>query len=107
MMPPSEYIETRNGGHYIAGTRVGLDVIAHEFRNGRSPEAIFEAYPSIGSLARVYGALTFILEHPREVDAYLEDQDRRYAEIKARFPLPPDMIERFERAKSERSATRE
>jgi uncharacterized protein (DUF433 family) len=102
MMSTNEYVEIRNGGYYVAGTRIGLDVVTHDFRNGKSAESIFEAYPSIGSLAKVYGAITFILEHPTEVDAYLEDQDRRYEEIQARYPLTPDMIERFERAKSER-----
>jgi uncharacterized protein (DUF433 family) len=102
--PVSPYIEERNGGLYVAGTRVGLDVVAYDFRNGRSAEAIFDAYPSIGSLAKVYGAITFILEHPKEIEDYLAEQDRRYEEIKARYPLTPDMIERYERAKSERSA---
>jgi len=103
MMPTNEYVEIRNGGYYVAGTRIGLDVVTYDFRNGRSAEAIFDAYPSIGSLAKVYGAITFILEHPKEVEAYLEDQDRRYEEIKARYPLTPGMIERFERAKEERA----
>jgi uncharacterized protein (DUF433 family) len=102
MMPANEYVESRNGGCYVAGTRIGLDVVAHEFRNGRSAEAIFDSYPSIGSLAKVYGTITFILEHPKEIEAYLEDQDRRYEEIKARYPLAPDMIDRFERVKTER-----
>jgi len=103
MMPTNEYVEVRNGGYYVAGTRIGLDVVTYDFRNGRTAEAIFEAYPSIGSLAKVYGAITFILEHPSEVEAYLEDQDRRYEEIKAHYPLTPSMIERFERARSERA----
>ena len=57
------------------------------------------------SLARVYGTITFILEHPKEIEAYLEDQDRRYEEFKASHPLPADIIERFERgsAKGRRS----
>jgi len=101
--PASRYIDERNGGLYVAGTRIGLDVVAYEFRNGRSAEAIFEAYPAIGSLAKVYGVITFILEHPKEIEAYLAEQDRRYEEVKTRYPLTPDMIERFERAKSERS----
>src|ERR1039458_2171809 len=81
MMTTNEYVEVRNGGYYVAGTRIGLDVVTYDFRNGRSPEAIFDAYPSIGSLAKVYGAITFILEHTKEIEAYLEDQDRRYEEI--------------------------
>jgi uncharacterized protein (DUF433 family) len=101
-MSTNEYVEVRNGGYYVAGTRIGLDVVTCDFRNGRTAEAIFEAYPSIGSLARVYGAITFILEHPKEIEAYLGDQDRRYEEFKTQHPLPPDMMERFEQAKRER-----
>jgi uncharacterized protein (DUF433 family) len=103
MMPPSPYIEARNGGYYIAGTRIGLAVVIYDFWDGDSAEAIFESYPSIGSLAKVYGAIAFILEHPAEIEAYLKDQDRLFEELKAKHPMPADMIERFERAKSERS----
>jgi uncharacterized protein (DUF433 family) len=104
MMPTNEYVEVHNGGYYVAGTRIGLDVVTYDFRRGRSAEAIFEAYPLIGSLAKVYGSVTFILEHPAEVDAYLKDQERIFEEIKAQYPMPADMIERFERVKHERSA---
>ena len=76
MMPASPYIEARNGGYYIAGTRIGLNVVIFDFRDGDSAEAILQAYPSIGSLAKVYGALTFILEHPGEIEEYLAEQDR-------------------------------
>ena len=100
MLTANEYVETRSGGYYVAGTRIGLDVIAHDFRNGRSAEAIFEAYPDIGSPAKVYGVITFILEHPAEIEAYLSDQERQYEQVQANYPLTPDMIERFERAKS-------
>ena len=101
MMPTNEYVEVRNGGYYVAGTRIGLDVLVYDFRRGRSAEAIFEAYPSLGSLAKVYGAITFILEHPDEVEAYLKDQDRILEDLKAQYPMPQDMIDRFERAKKE------
>jgi len=101
MLPTNEYVEVRNGGYYVAGTRIGLDVLVYEFRRGRSAEAIFEAYPSIGVLAKVYGAITFILEHPDAVEAYLKDQDRIMEELKAQYPMPQDMADRFERAKKE------
>ena len=99
MVSANDYVEIRNGGYYVAGTRIGLDVVVYAFRNGRSAESIFEAYPSIGSLAKVYGAITCILEHSKEIDVYLEDQDRRYEEYKAANPLPPEMIERLERGR--------
>jgi len=81
-----------------------LDVVVHDFRRGRSAEAIFEAYPSIGSLAKVYGAINFVLEHPAEVEAYLKDQDRAFEQIKAQYPMPQEMIHRFERARREAGA---
>src|SRR5882672_241397 len=101
MMPTNQYVEVRNGRYYVAGTRIGLDVVVYDFRRGRSAEAIFEAYPSIGSLAKVYGAITYILEQPDEVEAYLKDQDRIFEKLKTQYPMPQDMIDRLERAKKE------
>ncbi len=106
MMPTNEYVEACNGGYYIAGTRVGLDGVVYDFRRGRTAEAIFDAYPSIGSLAKVYGAITFILEHPAEIEAYLAEQERAFEEIKARYPMPSEMIERLERGRQELSPKR-
>ena len=104
MMPTNQYVEVRNGGYYVVGTRIGLDVVVYAMRRGRSAESVFEAFPSIGSLAKVYGTIAFIFEHPAEVEAYLKDQDRIFEEFKAQHPMPAEMIEPFERAKNERSA---
>jgi hypothetical protein len=38
------------------------------------------------------------------LEAYLRDQERIFEEFKAQHAMSPDMIERFERAKNERSA---
>jgi hypothetical protein len=83
-MATNEYLEVRNG-----------------VRRGRSAESIFDAYPSIGSLAKTYGAITFILEHPAEVEAYLIDQARIFVAIEAQYPISQEMIDRFDRAKKE------
>jgi hypothetical protein len=45
--------------------------------------------------AKVYGVITFILEHPLEVEAYLQGQDRIYEQIQPENPMLQDMIERF------------
>jgi uncharacterized protein (DUF433 family) len=103
MMPTNQYVELHNGGYYVAGTRIGLDVVAYDFRRGRSAEAVFEAYPSVGSLVKVYGAITFILEHPAEVDAYLRDQERIFEEIQTQHPMPAELVERFERAQERKA----
>jgi hypothetical protein len=57
-MPTNEYVEIRNGGYYVAGTCIGLDIVPHDFRNGRSAESIFEAYPSIGISRRTVDPFT-------------------------------------------------
>jgi len=100
-MPVSEYVEVRNGGYYVSGSRIGLDVLIHEYRRGRSAEDFFAAYPSTGSLAKVYGAIAFVLEHPSEIEVYLADQDRILEQIKAEYPMSQDMIDRFERARTQ------
>ncbi|MEO8661304.1 MAG: hypothetical protein ABI693_22730 [Bryobacteraceae bacterium] len=33
MTPTNEYVEIRNGGYYVAGTRIGLDVELGCFRS--------------------------------------------------------------------------
>jgi len=35
-----EYVEQRNGGYYVAGTRVSLDSIVYAFLRGETPEGI-------------------------------------------------------------------
>jgi uncharacterized protein (DUF433 family) len=102
-LPTSEYVEIREGGYYVAGTRVGLDILVHDFRAGKSPEAILGSYPSIGTLAKVYGAVTFILEHPEAVESYLRDQEVLWKEIRQSHPLPAEMQERFRRAQEDRA----
>src|SRR5882724_8595206 len=75
----SEYIEERNGGYYVAGTRISLDSIVFSFNEGQSPEAIQEDFPLL-KRSQIYGAIAFYLHHQGEVDRYLEDGGRRYQE---------------------------
>ena len=97
----SEYIDQRNGGYYVAGSRVSLDSVVYAFRRGESPDTILEHFPAIGSLAKVYGAIAFALDHPKEIDAYLAAVDREWEE--ARKQIPPDTIEKVRRARPERT----
>jgi uncharacterized protein (DUF433 family) len=99
----SKYIDCCEGGYYVADTRIGLDVIVYEFRNGQLPEDILRSYPSIGSLAKVYGVITFVLEHPEEIELYLQEQEERWEEIKRKYPIPPEMLERFRKTEEQLS----
>jgi uncharacterized protein (DUF433 family) len=67
-----EYIEQREGGYYVAGTRVSLDSLVYAFRGGESPETIQQNFPSL-TLEQVYGAIAFYLGHQAEIDANIRE----------------------------------
>jgi uncharacterized protein (DUF433 family) len=69
------YVEQRDGGYYLAGSRIGLDSIVCRFNEGASPESIFQSLPAAESLERIYGAITYYLSHRGIVDAYLREQE--------------------------------
>jgi uncharacterized protein (DUF433 family) len=52
-MERSEYIEQRNGGYYVAATRVSLDSIVYSFKSGDPPEPIRQNFSSL-TLEQVY-----------------------------------------------------
>lgn len=73
-MVTKQYVEQREGGYWIAGTRVSLDSIVYPFLDGMSPESIVQAFPVL-TLEEVYGAITFYLANRTEIDAYLETEE--------------------------------
>lgn len=94
-----EYIEERNGGCYVAGTRVPLDSIVQCFNDGMSPETILGEFESL-TLAQVYGAIAHYLENQAAVDAYRVRQERRFAEMRrAAEPLPEGLHQRLQAAR--------
>jgi uncharacterized protein (DUF433 family) len=65
-----EYIEQRDGGYFIAGSRVSLDSVVYSFLRGESPEGIAESFPAVG-LEQIFGALAFYMANRDIVDRYL------------------------------------
>ena len=102
-LPASEYVEDRDGKVCIAGTRIGLDVFIYAYRRGKTAPALLEAFPSIGSVAKVNGVIAFILNHPEFVEAYLREQDALWDKFREEHPIPEDMLERLRRTKEELS----
>jgi uncharacterized protein (DUF433 family) len=100
-LPTNEYVEIRDGGYFLADTRIGLDVLVFDFRRGKTPEAILQAYPSIGSLRKVYGAITFVLEHPEAIDSYLAEQSALWEKLRQDHALPVHMRDLFSRSEKE------
>lgn len=72
------YVEKRDAGYWVAGTRVSLDSIVLAFLEGLSPETIVaECFPVL-TLEQVYGAITYYLAHRAEVDLYLQQIDAEF-----------------------------
>lgn len=72
-----EYIEQRDSGYFIAGTRVSLDSVVYAFLNGESPEGIAESFPALG-LEQIFGALAFYIANREPVDEYLREGRREF-----------------------------
>jgi uncharacterized protein (DUF433 family) len=84
-----EYVEKRDGGYYIAGSRVSLDSIVYGYLSGSSAESITQSF-SVLRLEEVYGGIAFYLANRREIDEYLKKNEKEYAkqvqEARARDP---------------------
>ncbi|SRR5579884_3815532 len=99
------YVEERDGRYYVHGSRVPLDPLIYDWSNGVSPETIRENFPVL-TLAEIYGAIAYYLDHRQELDRHFElvrtqeavvsaelnarnhdwlaELDRRFAALKAR-----------------------
>jgi uncharacterized protein (DUF433 family) len=77
-----QYVEQRDGGYWVAGTRVSLDSIVLAFLDGLSAETIVaECFPTL-TLEQVYGAITYYLAHRAEIDAYLKQADAEFEALR-------------------------
>ena len=103
-MERNEYVERRNGGFYVAGTRVSLDSIVYSFKGGDSPETIRQNFSSL-TLEQVYGAITFYLAHEQEVDANIaEGETALNCLVPPLSQSRPELYSRLERARRESPA---
>jgi uncharacterized protein (DUF433 family) len=77
------YVEQREGGYFIAGTRVSLDSVVYAFLRGESPEGIADSWPAL-TLEQVFGALSFYLANRDSVDQYLSDGKQEFQRLRER-----------------------
>lgn len=77
-----QYVEQRDQGYWIAGSRVSLDSVILAFLDGLSPEAIVaECFPVL-TLEQVYGAITYYLAHRAKIDAYMQQADAEFEALR-------------------------
>ena len=71
------YVEQREGGYRVAGTRVSLDSIVCAFLAGQTAESIAQSFPIL-RLEQVYGAIAFYLANRPAIDAYLAKAESKF-----------------------------
>ena len=97
--PVSPYVEERDGGLYVAGTRVSLDSVVIRFQQGGSPQKIVQSFPTV-KLWQVYGVIAYYLENERLIGDYISEGEREFE----RSAVPPsqtspDLFARLEDAR--------
>ncbi len=101
-----EYVEQRDGGYWIKGSRVSLDSIVYAFHAGQTPESIVQSFPSL-VLVQVYGAITFYLESRQLIDAYLAQGEELFeAARKASRDADPEFYRKLEEARRRQAVAR-
>jgi uncharacterized protein (DUF433 family) len=100
------YVEQRESGYYIAGTRISLDSIVHAFNRGESAEAICHNFDLL-RLEEVYGAIAYYLANQSTVDTYLISQNEKWAAGKRDSePLSANLRKKLLRAREQTHAGR-
>ena len=95
-----EYVEQRNGGFYVAGTRVPLESVVYAFRLGESPEMIRQNFSAL-TLELVYGAITFYLANKAAMDEYLIQTEKEWDAFARENPIPDALRAKLDRARQE------
>ena len=72
---------TPEGVVRVGKTRVTLDTVITVFKQGTTAEEIAYRYPSV-SLADIYSAIAFYLNHQPEVETYLQQREQKAQEIR-------------------------
>jgi uncharacterized protein (DUF433 family) len=101
--PTSPYVDARDGGLYVGGTRVSLDSVVIRFQQGASPERIVQSFPTL-KLSQVYGAIAYYLENETAVGDYIAAAEREFE--RSAPPLSQTDPELFARLEAARRHTR-
>jgi uncharacterized protein (DUF433 family) len=94
-LPPSEFLEARDGCYYVIGTRISLESVAYATRRGRTAAEIRVSFPALASERDLEGVMAYVRNHPQAIDAYLAESEREWEE--ARSLNPPELVEKMRR----------
>lgn len=80
-----------SGAVRIGDTRVLLELVIGAFREGATPEAIVQRYPTT-NLAQIYAVVAYYLRHRDVVERYLSEREQAADALRKRIEsAQPDM----------------
>jgi uncharacterized protein (DUF433 family) len=102
---------TADGTIKISGSRVSLDSIIFNYRQGATAEEIAMRFPGV-RLADIHSCIAYFLNHHEEVDKYLADRERSAADLREQIISDPlqqqglnDMRERINARRADLNKT--
>jgi uncharacterized protein (DUF433 family) len=98
-----QFVERRDEGFYLAGSRVPLASVVREFQDGQSPEAIRSGFSTL-TLEQVYSAITFYLGHKGELDREVADREHAEDAFAEKYQAPAELKDKLERARRKLSS---
>ncbi len=66
----------------VAGTRIGLQHIIYEYREGANAEDIVQRFPSL-TLGAVHAVLSYYLIHQVEVNQYISEREQQADQLRS------------------------
>lgn len=76
----------------LTGSRVTFDTLVAAFKKGNTAEQIQASFPSL-SLAQIYGAVAWYLDHQDEAEDYLKQRQAEANEIRLEIESQPKYAE--------------
>jgi uncharacterized protein (DUF433 family) len=76
------------GSIRLTGSRVTLDTLVAAFKKGNTAEQIQDSFPSL-SLAQIYGAIAWYLDHQAEAEDYLNEREAEAEAIRQEIENQP------------------
>jgi uncharacterized protein (DUF433 family) len=90
-----EHVQARDGNLYVGPSRVTLDSIVIAWQAGQRPEDIQQDFATL-SLADIYGAIAYYLDHQPELDQWLRAGQELYETRRAAaHAAKPDLYARL------------
>lgn len=100
---PIPLTRLENGVYRVTGTRIPLERIIEEYKDGATPEEIVSSFDTL-RLSDVYMLIGYYLDHREEVEQYLREEEKLAEEIRrmieAAQPPRPGLKEELLRRKA-------